>query len=195
MENNIDHLIAFVNKKAQATPQKTHHDPQKVAALMQEFATCRKINWSFAEPEIKVINHIFNGDTGVILNGHVGNGKTTLFRLANDALNLMGIKCEMINVNTLCSLVSKHGEDEIFKREHGLLILDDLGSENEIIKNYGNNLDPVKQLLFLRYESRARTFVTTNFNADMLKAKYGERLADRFKEMFKIYTFFGQSKR
>lgn len=195
MENNIEHLIAFVSKKAQATPVKQHHDPQRIAALMQQFAACRKINWSFDEPELKVINHIWNGDNGVILNGQVGNGKTTLFRLANDALNLMGIKCEMINVNTLCSLVSKHGEEEIFKREHGLLILDDMGSENEVIKNFGNNLDPVKQLLFLRYESRARTFVTTNYNTEMLKTKYGERLSDRFKEMFKIYTFFGSSKR
>lgn len=195
MDNQIDHLIAFVQKKAQTLPPKIYHDPQKIALLMQQFGVHRKVDWQFAETELKVINHIWNADNGIILNGQIGNGKTTLFRLANDAMSLMGMKCEMINVNKLCSLVAQNGDVEIIKRETGLLILDDLGSENEVVRNYGNNLDPIKQLLFMRYENRARTFVTTNYNAEMLKTKYGERLSDRFKEMFKIYTFYGQSKR
>jgi DNA replication protein DnaC len=195
MENQIDHLIAFVEKKLTSEPPKPNHDSQKIAALMQKFAKHRKIDWVFSEPELKIINHIWNGDNGIILNGQIGNGKTTIFRLANDALNLMGMKCEFINVAKLCHLVAQNGEIEIIKRETGMLIIDDLGAEMESVSNYGNKMNPVKDLLFLRYENRARTFVTTNFNAEMLKTKYGERLSDRFKEMFKIYTFFGSSKR
>jgi DNA replication protein DnaC len=195
MENQIDYLIGFVQKKNQQQPPKIYHDAQKVALLMQQFASARKVNWNYEEPELKVINHIWNAENGLILNGAVGNGKTTLFRLANDALNLMGQKCEMINVAKLCSLVAQNGESEILKRESGWLILDDLGAEQENVRNYGNNLEPIKQLLFMRYESKARTFVTTNYNAEMMKSKYGERLADRFKEMFKVFTFYGSSKR
>ena len=195
MEKEIDHLIAFVEKKLNSEPPKPHHDPQKIAMLMHKFASHRKIDWQYGEPELKVINHIWNGDNGIILNGQIGNGKSTIFRLANDAMRLMGMKCEYINVAKLCHLVALNGENEIMKRETGMLILDDIGAEIESVSNYGNKINPIKELLFMRYESRARTFVTTNFNADMLKAKYGERLADRFKEMFKIYTFFGQSKR
>jgi len=39
------------------------------------------------------------------------------------------------------------------------------------------------------------TFCTTNLTIEGLKERYGARLADRFKEMFVVVTWKGESKR
>lgn len=191
----LDHILKFVQKKQPVEQVKLYQTPEKVAAIMQQIALNMGKTWNFAEPELKVIDHIFNGEQGLCLMGGLGNGKTTIFRLAAMTLKTIGIDCEVINTRVFHALYQKNGEEEVLKRANGYLMIDDLGSEQDIVTRYGSKADPMSTLLYLRYENRARTFVNTNLNREMLKAKYGDRLADRFKEMFEFKTFYGESKR
>lgn len=191
----LDHILKFVQKKQPVEQVKLYQTPEKVAAIMQQIALNMGKTWNFAEPELKVIDHIFNAEQGLCLMGGLGNGKTTIFRLAAMTLKTIGIDCEVINTRVFHALYQKNGEEEVLKRANGYLMIDDLGSEQDIVTRYGSKADPMSTLLYLRYENRARTFVNTNLNREMLKAKYGDRLADRFKEMFEFKTFYGESKR
>lgn len=197
MNNDIalDHILAYLQKRQPVEKVKIYQNPAKIAAIMQQIATNWGKEWHYGENELKVIDQIFNGDKGLCLMGGLGNGKTTIFRLAAGALKTIGIDCEVINTRMFHALYQKNGEEEILSRAKGYLMIDDLGTEHDVVTRYGTKVDPMSTLLYLRYENRARTFVNTNLNREMMKAKYGERLADRFKEMFEYRTFYGESKR
>ena len=62
--------------------------------------------------------------------------------------------------------------------------IDDLGCEPTTIKNYGTDINPVTDLLYRRYDNRSPTIITTNLDRKDIRDKYGDRLADRFNEMF-----------
>ena len=55
-------------------------------------------------------------------------------------------------------------------------------------------------MLTYRYDRRLPTFVTTNLaqrpeDGETLRQRYGDRLADRFNEMFFVIAFYNQSYR
>ena len=68
----------------------------------------------------------------------------------------------------------------------GLLILDDLGTEKKV---YGEEIIP--QILYLRYARGQYTAITTNLNFEQLRARYGERIADRLKTYGRIVMNYG----
>lgn len=71
----------------------------------------------------------------------------------------------------------------------------DLGTEGEK-KNYGNTVNVMEHILFQRYENKLpfnQTHITTNLNADEIKERYGERIRDRFREMFNQVALVGPS--
>ena len=190
--DRLDGIIKFLQSKQQPERVVIYHDPEKVARIIQT----ANPSWTYGEIELKAIDAVFNGSKWVLLMGNKGTGKTTLLRLVSDAFRLIEQrKCELISTAKFNLEFGKSGEDVILQREHGLLMLDDLGIENQVQTRYGTQSDPVSTLLFLRYESRARTFCSTNLNAEQLKSRYGDRLADRFKEMFTVIAFEGESKR
>jgi hypothetical protein len=50
-------------------------------------------------------------------------------------------------------------------------------------------------LLALRYDKHALTFITTNNDLQYFAENYGVSLADRMKEMFNFFEMKGESKR
>ncbi len=64
-----------------------------------------------------------------------------------------------------------------------ILIIDDVGIEATKVLNYGTEISPLAEVLFHRYDRRAVTIMTTNDNFEKLSATYGERIADRIREM------------
>ena len=70
-----------------------------------------------------------------------------------------------------------------------MLSIDDLGIEPSEILDYGNILNPVIDLLTQRYNAQLFTIVTTNLTPKQIREHYGERIADRFNEMFDRIVF------
>ena len=131
---------------------------------------------------------------GIMLYGKLGVGKSTLMRLLarNDKLNYNSVNCREISlgyekdgVNSIWQYIEKESN-----RSMGYCF-DDLGVESDK-PNYGIMANVMADVLLLRYEHGApfyRTHVATNLTADQLKARYGDRLFSRFKEMFNVISF------
>ena len=76
-----------------------------------------------------------------------------------------------------------------------LLFVDDLGSEPVSVKIYGNEVSPITEMLYHRYDRQLWTLLTSNMSDELLKNRYGARIEDRFKEMFDRLHFNGESYR
>lgn len=70
-----------------------------------------------------------------------------------------------------------------------VLGIDDLGKEPAEIMDYGNILSPVIDLIEHRYDKQLFTVITTNLVGKEIRAKYGDRIADRFNEMLHVIVF------
>lgn len=69
-----------------------------------------------------------------------------------------------------------------------MLCIDDMGIEPITVKHYGSEISPFVEVIYHRYKKKLFTVVTSNLVDEDIKDVYGERVADRFKEMFdKIY--------
>lgn len=61
----------------------------------------------------------------------------------------------------------------------GVLVLDDLGTE----RMGDGELSCVQRVIGARHAGERRTVITSNLSADLFKARYGERVADRIREV------------
>jgi DNA replication protein DnaC len=146
---------------------------------------------------------------GIIFMGLYGNGKTTLMKATQQLINNLfasAIKSEqravrfikakdilkVKNNSTVCADNSKLFE-ELIRVE--LLAIDELGSEPQETRTFGNINTPMIDLLEERYERQLFTMVTTNLLPKEIREHYGERVADRFNEMFHRIIFKNQSYR
>ena len=135
-------------------------------------------------PEIvdQVEGWMDSGKTGLILMGSVGTGKTTiayaLRRAWMDYLTIARVKkCDKI-----ADLIK---QDETWKFEvadyAGLLVLDDFGTENKVW-----NEESIPFIIYRRVERNLPTIITTNYNTEKIRERYGERIADRLRTYSRI---------
>jgi DNA replication protein DnaC len=75
------------------------------------------------------------------------------------------------------------------------LIIDDLGCEPSVVKNFGTEVTPVTDILYRRYDAMLTTIVTTNLPAKTIREVYGNRIADRFNEVFDTIGYINPSYR
>lgn len=138
-----------------------------------------------------------NCKPGLILFGTVGNGKTTLARaigrligiLYNSASSAERKGVVSVSALELANIAKNQPErfDSIKVAE--LLFIDDVGVEPSIIKVWGNEISPFVDAIYYRYDRQLFTIMTSNLNEEELGDKYGERIADRFTEMFDKIAF------
>lgn len=154
--------------------------------------------------------HIFNlacwltdpTDThfGVMFIGGVGNGKTTMLHaLERGYWWMMQDESHDYQVEYRLDIINAKQLGDANKTWQKLGI-DELGVEPVEVQQYGNITTPSIDALTYRYDRRLPTFVTTNLaqrseDGETLRQRYGDRLADRFNEMFKVIAFYNQSYR
>lgn len=135
---------------------------------------------------------------GLLLTGGIGTGKTTLAK----ALLRTYLRCDVwlyppnikeLTANEAVRIASYYPArwEEVLNSE--FLIIDDIGTEPTEVKSYGMAITPIQEVLQYRYEKRSKTILTSNLSAEEIASRYGERVADRFKEMFAIIHFTGES--
>lgn len=139
---------------------------------------------------------------GLALMGNVGNGKTTMAKAFCDAVRLaqfddngeiLGIR--FVDSNQVTRLCRESYEQFRKLCESKFLCLDDMGREPVEVKDYGNVLNPVVELVQYRYEQQLPLVITTNLDPGMIDSRYGRRILDRFKEMMHIVVFGERSYR
>lgn len=133
---------------------------------------------------------------GILLNGPVGCGKTALMILIS---TLLSKKRSFIvkPARNITMEFSKRGYDVIHQysrsvRSPSPICIDDIGVEPPM-RYFGDHINVIGELLLSRYDlfrnKRIITHGTTNFNADDLETRYGERVRSRLREMFNIISF------
>jgi len=140
---------------------------------------------------------------GLALMGTTGNGKTTLakaIRALVSALNMRDgyDRAYHFRMSTAKDIVvQRQNNYEGYKAmaHTPLLIIDDFGEEPAEVLDYGNALNPVIDLLSIRYEEQLTTIITTNISNSNIRNVYGDRIADRFNEMMKVIIFTNNSYR
>lgn len=122
---------------------------------------------------------------GMILQGNVGVGKTTLLNAMMRTINSIGGNNVKMIVVTADEIAEKCRDDkEAYKKlcKTPLLGIDDIGTESTSVKDYGNELTPISQLILKRYEKRLFTVITTNLQTNDIDTIYGTRVFDRLRE-------------
>ncbi len=145
-------------------------------------------------------NWIVNGRTnGLLLQGQVGTGKSTLAWSIKEALITCGNKCHWTSATDLIrARFDKESQSCLFeeRRKARILFIDELGIESDMIKHYGNEERPMRDIFNSRYDNHsAITVATTNLTPDEFKAFYGKRIDDRFAETYSRIGYDGSSYR
>ncbi|MDM1548605.1 ATP-binding protein [Empedobacter falsenii] len=139
-------------------------------------------------------------DKGIFLAGHVGVGKSSMleaFRMLGDnhyktffnsSLLFRKANCKRI----VSDYMDKHSEDgknlsKYYKASP--FYFDDLGTEQEAFNSY----NVMQAILEERYDNKVKTFITSNLGLKAVEEKYGDRVRDRFNEMFNILPISGDS--
>lgn len=140
---------------------------------------------------------------GAMLCGNVGNGKTTMLYAFQTAVNFLSERSwfkddEGKTVRHSIRIASTKDLIQIAKtdwkqyesiRDFPLLALDELGEEPREVRNYGDFISPIVDLIEHRYIGQRFTLITTNLAPNKLEDAYGPRVADRFREMLTIISF------
>lgn len=159
------------------------------------------------ERNLRLVAETLAGDShkfGLLLAGTCGNGKTTTLRAVQSVVKLLNntyynrsgqrIGNRLLEAKEITQLSDKDGQLTVYKTVP-VLFLDDLGREPTEVLKYGNVSSPITELLEYRYNQRLTTIVTTNLEPSEVRQKYGDRIADRFNEMFALVSYTGVSYR
>lgn len=138
----------------------------------------------------------YKPQSGIMLSGSVGCGKTTLMQA------FIKYYC-FIYKKVINEFHAKTLPMEYKRRDEGIayfykrpIFIDDLGKESAITADYGQKYDTWGDLFSIRYENKALTFATANYRIDTgFKEIYGDVIADRMKEHFNVFEMTGESLR
>lgn len=130
---------------------------------------------------------------GIYLGGSCGNGKTTLMKAFERVCKDRGMR---VLRTSAPKMVSWHLQDHsIFDLPHQekVICIDDLGTESAEVMVYGNKLSIMADFFEEAYKTRCFLFVTSNLGAKEIEERYGERVRDRFREIFHSMKFSNPS--
>ena len=141
---------------------------------------------------------------GLFIKGDVGVGKTLGLELLSKYLNWELVSA--IEAEGFYKTQPAYEEWQDYCRATDFfgrgrtLVIDDLGTENYPFIFYGQQANPLAELLEIRYRisfhrDRVRTIVTCNLTDQQIKERYGFRIFDRLNEMFAVVTVRGESLR
>lgn len=143
----------------------------------------------------KLLDKWTPGQSGILLYGPVGNGKTHLLKSVIIRWASQAYPCRFATLTTLfdslrANLDSTDGiMHEYFKPE--LLVLDDFGVDR------GSEFEQSKLLTLLdkRIQAGKPVFLSSNLNIEQLCQKYDMRVIDRLREMMVFKSVKGESYR
>ena len=130
---------------------------------------------------------------GLFLMGGVGTGKTMIIEIIREVVISIRKNIEIFDARNINSMYKN--EDDIRHLCDGLICIDDLGTEDDIIKDFGTKKTPMHELISARYRKKRYTIMTSNLTIEMMNQKYDIRFMDRCNEMFNIINFNGKSRR
>jgi DNA replication protein DnaC len=135
----------------------------------------------------------YNFNKGLLIQGTAGLGKTkTIEAIKNNLL----FSISVISLIDIADIIRKDGYLNLNTNNH--ILLDDVGSEQEIVNYYGTKINWFKDFIetyYLKHKNFNKLIMTTNCGGDEIENKYGYRVRSRIREMFNTIQIYGQDKR
>ena len=136
-------------------------------------------------------------DKGILLSGPVGCGKTSLMKLMKYLVphqrpyEVLPCRNIVFSFNHIgYKTIEHYGNSQFF-------CFDDLGVE-PMGRHFGKDCNVIGEILLSRYDlftsHKRKTHATTNFNAQELEERYGNRVRSRMRQMFNLVAFDRKSK-
>jgi len=153
----------------------------------------------FSNNEEKALEFGISFRKGILLNGKVGCGKTsimTLFRLYLSKDQHYKIRsCRNVSFQFIkqgYDVINDYSKVSFDKPYLHNYCFDDLGTENTI-KRFGNECNVMGEILLSRYDNfvthKIITHITTNLTSSEIEDIYGLRVRSRMREMFNLVSF------
>lgn len=138
---------------------------------------------------------------GLLIYGLIGNGKTTLMNAIQRTIdilydsNRLSQKQKVVAVSALDVAQQARMDNSSLAtlKTCPLLHIDDIGCEPATLKVWGNEVSPITEILYARYDRQLYTVCTSNLSLPDIELRYGSRIADRFREMFDTIAFEEES--
>lgn len=148
----------------------------------------------------------FDLNKGLFIYGKIGTGKSILFNsleLIFKKMDFFYHKFERISCKKIVLQVDEVQKlsaiNPYLKRQW---MFDDLGHEKNMLKLWGNNVNVMEEIMTERYnqfiDHGTKTHVTSNLaiaDPDEITLMYGDRVRDRFNQMFNFIYMGGESLR
>lgn len=136
------------------------------------------------------------GRPGLLLYGAYGLGKTTMLRSIYYTVTQLDRQGETPAMYTSAQVVALDEDSQRrLRQSKGIVLIDELGREQNERKDYGNISEPLITLLRLREDRGLPTVLASNLTDAELSAKYGEYIADRLRGSYSRIFFEGKSYR
>lgn len=135
----------------------------------------------------------FDFTKGLLINGDAGFGKTKTFEAIKD--NPI-FPISIYSMLDIFDSVMENGSCEINTKK--IILLDDVGSEPEMVNHYGTKINWFKNFIetyYHHHDDFSNLIITTNCGGEELEHKYGYRVRSRMREMFNTITVSGDDKR
>ncbi len=176
--------------------------PQYIAAAYQQQVAQRGrtfANDQYTQATIGLMAHwLLSPRQGILLRGNVGVGKTTMLYALQETIRILTNNSHTLIIKTASELTAAAKDcptDYQAYCKTPMLGIDDLGTEPGSVKQYGNELSPIVEMIEKRYTLNLPTLITTNLVAvgskDEIADRYGIRTLDRLREMCSILTYDG----
>lgn len=163
------------------------------------------MNWALGIP-CRCLGHPVDPARGLWFVGNSGTGKSTLMKCLKIFCSLYA---DSRSPNMPRQMLWRHAKDIADEYEKTgaaaldkyvsvpTLIIDDLGTEDQESRHYGNSKNPVEDILSRRYDkgNDRMTMVTTNLDMKQVEKFYHGRVRDRVREMFNFIEFMGSTHR
>ena len=143
---------------------------------------------------------------GILMTGQPGGGKTSIMKALRSIISVLDLRdpsAPSTEIRDLCLPIitapdivrmftsDKDRFDSICKKH--ILAIDDVGTESMEVLEYGNVYSPIKEVIYRRYNDRSFTILSTNLGGEEFFGRYGSRIEDRTKEMFRVFRFPGKT--
>ena len=136
-----------------------------------------------------------SGKRGIYLGGNCGNGKTTMMAAFEKVCRKRGMRVLRTSAPKMVAWqLDGHSVLDLPYQEK-VICIDDLGTEAAESMVYGNKVSVMADFFEEAYKTNCFLFVTSNLGAQEIEQRYGERVRDRFREIFHSKKFTNQSYR
>lgn len=180
------------------------------------FAFENFIKWAHCDTSMKCLDPV-SGQVipgrlkrGIYIAGNTGTGKTWCMEIMQAYIQAIGINVlwhndndprplywRTIRADGLCDVWAESGNIQQYKTAP-MLAIQDLGNEPPETLYMGNRLDVARYIIEYRGDAHAElTFITSNLRmgGDILKERYGDRVASRLNEMCNYFEIKGKDRR